>query len=157
MTDADVDGSHIRTLLLTFFYRQLPEIIEKGYIYIAQPPLYKVKKGKQEHYVKDDAELNRYLVQLALEKAQLITDATTPAIQGQGLERFAQSFLEIDSIIKRLASRYDEIFLEQLCYVTPLNDHYKQSIDTLKTWLELLEALLKKASTLEEFQCAIVL
>lgn len=153
MTDADVDGSHIRTLLLTFFYRQLPEIIEKGYIYIAQPPLYKVKKGKQEHYVKDDAELNRYLVQLALEKAQLITDATTPAIQGQGLERFAQSFLEIDSIIKRLASRYDEIFLEQLCYVTPLNDHYKQSIDTLKTWLELLEALLKKASTLEEFQC----
>jgi len=151
MTDADVDGSHIRTLLLTFFYRQLPEIVEKGYIYIAQPPLYKVKKGKQEHYVKDDAELNRYLIQLALEKAQLITDPAAPAIQGQGLEKLAQDFLATNGIIERLARRYDDVFLDQFCYVEPLNDTIKASAETLQTWLDNIHQRLTQAGGLAEF------
>lgn len=153
MTDADVDGSHIRTLLLTFFYRQLPEIVEKGYVYIAQPPLYKVKKGKQEHYVKDDVELNRYLIQLALEKAQLVTHPSAPAIQGQGLEKLAQSFLEVDAIIHRLARRYDDVFLEQFCTIAPLNDSIKASKSAMQAWLDDIEARLKQADDLAVFSC----
>jgi DNA gyrase subunit B len=151
MTDADVDGSHIRTLLLTFFYRQLPEIIEKGYIYIAQPPLYKVKKGKQEHYVKDDAELNSYLIQLALEKAQLITDPSAPAIQGQGLEKLAKAFLDVNAIIQRLARRYDDLFLDQFCYIQPLNDEIKSAAESMQLWLDNIHARLTEAGGLAEF------
>ena len=139
MTDADVDGSHIRTLLLTFFYRQLPEIVEKGYIYIAQPPLYKVKKGKQEHYVKDDAQLNEYLIQLALDKAQLFTDETVPPIQGQGLEKLAKEFTGVVSIVNRLSRRYDDVFLEQLSYMEVINDEIKQDEQKLAAWFTKLE------------------
>ncbi|WP_432742943.1 DNA topoisomerase (ATP-hydrolyzing) subunit B [Methylobacter sp. G7] len=139
MTDADVDGSHIRTLLLTFFYRQLPEIVEKGYIYIAQPPLYKVKKGKQEHYVKDDAQLNEYLIQLALDKAQLFTDVSTPPIQGQGLEKLAKLFTEIAGINSRLSRRYDDIFLEQFAYIDVISDELKQDQQKLAAWFALME------------------
>ena len=139
MTDADVDGSHIRTLLLTFFYRQLPEIVEKGYIYIAQPPLYKVKKGKQEHYVKDDAQLNEYLIQLALDKAQLFTDKTAPPIQGQGLEKLAKEYTGVVSVINRLSRRYDDIFLEQFCYMDVITDEIKQDQALLTAWLAKME------------------
>lgn len=114
MTDADVDGSHILTLLLTFFYRQMPELIERGYIYIAQPPLYKIKKGKQEHYVKDDASLDNYLLQLALGKAMLIPDESQPPIQGLGFEQLAKEYLKVLTIIKKLSLRYDGRFLETL-------------------------------------------
>ncbi|MDP2904506.1 MAG: DNA topoisomerase (ATP-hydrolyzing) subunit B [Methylovulum sp.] len=146
MTDADVDGSHIRTLLLTFFYRQLPEIIEKGYIYIAQPPLYKVKKGKQEHYVKDDAGLNEYLIQLALDKAQLFTDESTPPIQGQGLEKLAKEFTGVASITDRLFRRYDESFLEQLAYMDVVTDEHKQDQQKLTAWFAKMEQQLNNST-----------
>ena len=112
MTDADVDGSHIRTLLLTFFYRQLPELVEKGYIYIAQPPLYKVKKGKQERYVKDDAELTNYLLQIAIENAELHVDADSPAINGFALEEMARQHQLVKSTIQRISKRYHPLLLE---------------------------------------------
>jgi len=147
MTDADVDGSHIRTLLLTFFYRQLPEIVEKGYIYIAQPPLYKVKKGKQEHYVKDDAQLNEYLIQLALDKAQLFTDESAPPIQGQGLEKLAKTFTDVVSIINRLSRRYDDVFLEQFSYMDVINDELKQDQEKLGLWFAKLEKQLNESAS----------
>jgi len=112
MTDADVDGSHIRTLLLTFFYRQVPELIERGYIYIAQPPLYKVKKGKQERYVKDDQELNSYLLTLALSNAKLFVQKDTPAISDTALEELIKSYMTVQTVIKRLSRRYDENILK---------------------------------------------
>ncbi|MFA5983683.1 MAG: DNA topoisomerase (ATP-hydrolyzing) subunit B [Methylococcaceae bacterium] len=139
MTDADVDGSHIRTLLLTFFYRQLPEIIEKGYIYIAQPPLYKIKKGKQEHYVKDDFGLNEYLIQMALDKAQLFINPEAPAIQGVGLEKLAKEFTNMASSVSRLSTRYDENFLEQLSNADIITETYKQDPAKLTTWISALE------------------
>jgi len=114
MTDADVDGSHIRTLLLTFFYRQMPELIERGHIYIGQPPLYKIKLGKQEHYLKDDAELNDYLLARALDNAALVFDPSAPPLQGEGLEQLLRDYLSVQLAITRLAKRFDRLFLDQL-------------------------------------------
>jgi len=140
MTDADVDGSHIRTLLLTFFYRQMPELIENGNIYIAQPPLYKVKKGKQEHYVKDDNELNSYLLQLSLQKASLIINEGTPAIVGMALETLAKEHLQIESLIARLSGRYDDLVLNQLLVLPELSAQAQQS--DIEAWLVKLEVAL---------------
>ena len=117
MTDADVDGSHIRTLLLTFFYRQMPELIERGHIYIAQPPLYKVKKGKQENYVKDDTELNDYLLRLALESAFLQVNDAVPPIAELALETLAKQYLAVIATVDRLSRRYHANILEKMIYM----------------------------------------
>jgi DNA gyrase subunit B len=139
MTDADVDGSHIRTLLLTFFYRQMPELIERGHIYIAQPPLYKIKKGKQEHYVKDDAELNAWLLNAALTGAALYVSPEAPPLQGPGLEALVMRFNEVKAIIRRLGRRYDEHLLEELLYVPALAGDDLADPDTVQTWARNLE------------------
>jgi DNA gyrase subunit B len=147
MTDADVDGSHIRTLLLTFFYRQMPILIERGHIYIAQPPLYKIKKGKQEHYVKDDIELNALLLSTAIDGAALHVNADAPPLSGLGLETLARQYVEVQGIVRRWARRYDERFLEQLLYVPKLPTEAFDRVDALKDWCRNLEL---KLNTLDD-------
>ncbi len=114
MTDADVDGSHIRTLLLTFFYRQMPELIERGHIYIGQPPLYKVKQGKQEQYLKDDAEMNEYMLARAMDNASLVFDQDAPPLSGAGLEGLLRDYMAVKMASSRSTNRYDSLFLSQL-------------------------------------------
>ena len=121
MTDADVDGSHIRTLLLTFFYRQMPELIERGHVYIGLPPLYKIKQGKNELYLKDDAALDAYLAGNAVEGAALVPAEGEPAIEGAALEKLLLAFAEARAAIARNAHRYDPIVLESLIDFTPLD------------------------------------
>ena len=145
MTDADVDGSHIRTLLLTFLYRQMPELIERGHVYIAQPPLYKVKRGKQERYVKDDAELDSYLMELALDGARIrtgISDDST--LQGQSLEAMARDHLAVNAICKRLSHRIFPEALEAFQQLPLLEGESALSMTAASVWAT---ALVEKLNT----------
>ena len=142
MTDADVDGSHIRTLLLTFFYRQMPELIERGHIYIGQPPLYKVKQGKQEQYLKDDAEMNEYMLARAMDNASFVFDPEAPPMSGEALEGLMRDFMVVQAANIRLAKRYDTQFLRQLI------DNNKFSVDwsleEAREWCAPVEAKLNQ-------------
>ena len=146
MTDADVDGSHIRTLLLTFFYRQMPELIERGHIYIAQPPLYKIKKGKQEVYVKDDAELNAHFLSAALDGAALHVNAEAPPLSGTALELLANEHNSVETMLTRLANRYDEPVLRAIANLPVVDEEIVMDADALSEWTETLSAALPKAS-----------
>ena len=142
MTDADVDGSHIRTLLLTFFYRQMPELIERGHIYIAQPPLYKVKRGKQETYVKDDMELNALLLKSALDGASIVLNAQDPPLQGEALGSLCREFILVMAIVDRLSRRYYGNLLEQLIALPELPVERFSDRSWLTAWgAELSQAL----------------
>jgi DNA gyrase subunit B len=142
MTDADVDGSHIRTLLLTFFYRQMIELIERGHIYIAQPPLYKLKRGRQEYYVKDDAELNSLLLSSAIEDAALHVSADAPPISGPSLEQLALKYTEARAIIHRWGQRYDERALQAMMTLPALSDASFGDGTALAAWCERLQSAL---------------
>jgi DNA gyrase subunit B len=148
MTDADVDGSHIRTLLLTFFYRQMPELIERGHVYIAQPPLFKIKRGKQETYVKDEAELDQLLLSSALDDAALHVNAEAPALSGSALEMLARQYMEVKAIIGRWSRRYDRRLLEQLLAMRPVGEQQFADAAWLEGWVTELEARLNADGSL---------
>ncbi len=148
MTDADVDGSHIRTLLLTFFYRQMPELIERGHLYIAQPPLYKVKKGKQERYVKDDAEMNAYLLQTALENAKLFVNAEAPPLSDIALQELARNWLTVMASIKRLSRRISASAMEKMIFMPPLSEAQARNKEQVMQWFTELKNRLNSDESL---------
>ncbi|MEO8672271.1 MAG: DNA topoisomerase (ATP-hydrolyzing) subunit B [Tahibacter sp.] len=146
MTDADVDGSHIRTLLLTFFYRQMPELIDRGYIYIGLPPLYKLKQGKQELYLKDDAALNQYLISNAVDGAELRTSSAAPPIAGVALERLLADFQVALDQIQRLSHRCDPLVLDAMLELPPPEGDWSSSSAILTEWLASLSNRLNGTS-----------
>ena len=169
MTDADVDGAHIRTLLLTFFYRQMPEIVEKGHIYIAQPPLYKVKKGKQESYIKDEAELVNYLEQVAVEKAVLYPGQGAPAIDQQVLARLCNEYQKALAAINKLSRKYPEALIKCMGQLVPVKVVEGKIVQAdLQQWGAMLQAKMSKSGAgaqisaspevkqLEDEQCELV-
>ncbi|MBK5937950.1 DNA topoisomerase (ATP-hydrolyzing) subunit B [Halochromatium roseum] len=143
MTDADVDGAHIRTLLLTFFYRQMPELIDRGYVYIAQPPLYKVKRGKQEDYLLDDAEMSASLLRAAIDNAALYVEPEAPPISDIGFEALMSDYQVFRAMLLRMATRYDLNFLTELLSMPRLTVDVRTDAERLAAWADQLEQLLR--------------
>ena len=142
MTDADVDGSHIRTLLLTFFFRQLPELIERGYIYIAQPPLYKVKRGKQEQYIKDDEAMEEYRTQSALEEASLHVNEHAPGLSGEALERLVNDYRAVMKTLQRLSRLYPQELTEHFIYLPRVTLEQLADQSAMQAWVAAFSAKL---------------
>ena len=142
MTDADVDGSHIRTLLLTFFFRQMPELIERGHIFIAQPPLYKVKKGKQERYAKDDNELEAYFLQLALEGAKVFVNPEAPALGAEVVESLAGDYTRLLKRLDKLDRVYPKTITECMIDLPPVTEAMLADEASMEQWCEHLLASL---------------
>ena len=142
MTDADVDGSHIRTLLLTFFFRQMPELFERGHIYIAQPPLYKVKKNRQERYVKDDDELNAYFMDMSLQDAKLFVNPEAPPIQGEALEALVVAYQALIQTLVGSRRKYPEELTRALVKVDKLTPELMSDEIAVQQWsASLIEVL----------------
>ena len=142
MTDADVDGSHIRTLLLTFFFRQTPELIDRGYVYIAQPPLYKVKKGRQELYLKDDEALKAYLLSSTIDNTKLHISADAPAITGQALESLLNDYNQTQLIKARLQIRFPAVILDALTHTPKLSVDMTYDESAMQDWQKAMQAQL---------------
>jgi DNA gyrase subunit B len=138
MTDADVDGAHIRTLLLTFFYRQMLELIERGHIYIAQPPLYKVKKGKQERYLKDEADREAYLLEMALENSQLFVKEGQAPIENQSLKDMVDCYITMNRSYNRLCKRYHPTIVDSVRYMKLMTEKDCKNEVSVKEWFESL-------------------
>ncbi|EGV37485.1 DNA topoisomerase (ATP-hydrolyzing) subunit B [Neisseria weaveri] len=151
MTDADVDGAHIRTLLLTFFYRQMPELVERGYIYIAQPPLYKAKHGKQERYLKDEFEKDQFLLGLALDKAKIISDGHI--LEGEALAQTAKQFLLSKTVIEQESRVIDSLVLNALLHSDNIEldspENTDKAIAVLQSLLDNKEVSLERTENAE--------
>ncbi|AWV85047.1 MULTISPECIES: DNA topoisomerase (ATP-hydrolyzing) subunit B [Acinetobacter] len=159
MTDADVDGSHIRTLLLTFFFRQMPELVERGHIYIAQPPLYKLKKGKQEQYIKDNDALETYLISNAIDDLSLHVSADAPAINGQALAQVIQDYQVSQKSLHRLTLRYPATLLDGLLALEAFKMDQNHDESYVQQWGEQLrsriadmQSSLRPELSLEKFE-----
>ncbi|MFN3586980.1 MAG: toprim domain-containing protein, partial [Moraxellaceae bacterium] len=150
MTDADVDGSHIRTLLLTFFFRQMPELIERGHIYIAQPPLYKVKKGKQEQYLKDDEAMAEFLTAAAIDGAALFTAPGAPGIAGLGLETLINDYRQAQGVIERISRLYPATLLGALLYSPSLAVEALTDRAAVERWAAAVQAKVSAAADASE-------